>query len=260
MRASGTRAGGHAGTRDARRRVAANGVLMALVLTGLSAAMSGCRPAQTPRDAAPAETAAANSSPKSLAGPWADPLGESRPDALPDTVRDLAGRSWTLHASTRGESESRGLALIFFLQDCPIANSYAPLIERLHQQFAGRSVPLLVVQADPRASLEVLREHARAHGWTVPVVADPRHELVRAARATAAPQAIVWDARGRVVYSGRIDDQFVEWGKKRPEPTRHDLRDVLERLADGLDVAATTTPVVGCYLKDLRAIPAPPTP
>ncbi len=172
---------------------------------------------------------------------------------LPDSVTDLDGHRWTLR-----EPGLRGVALVFYLQDCPVANGYAPRIERLHQEFAGRSVRLLVVQADPRASVETLRQHAREHRWTVPVVADPRHELVRAAGAASAPQAIVWDARGRLVYSGRIDDQFVDWGKKRPEPTRNDLREVLEKLAEGREMAATTTPVVGCYLKDLRPIPTPP--
>jgi len=173
--------------------------------------------------------------------------------ALPDAVTDLEGRRWTLR-----EPGLRGVALIFVLQDCPVANSYAPRIERLHEDFAGRSLRLLVVQADPRATDETLRQHAREHAWTVPVVTDPRHELVRAAGATEAPQAIVWDASGRQVYAGRIDDQFVEWGKKRPEPTRHDLREVLERLAAGQEIAPATTPVVGCYLRDLKPIPMSP--
>src|SRR5262245_36568843 len=54
---------------------------------------------------------------------------------------DLEGRS----ANPFGNHDARIVAFIFVRTDCPISNSYAPEIKRLHERFASRGVSFWVV-------------------------------------------------------------------------------------------------------------------
>ncbi|GIT77890.1 MAG: hypothetical protein Ct9H300mP32_2720 [Verrucomicrobiota bacterium] len=67
-------------------------------------------------------------------------------------------------------------------------------------------------------------------------------------RGQVTPEAAVFDAKGRLIYRGRIDDLYADFGKKRARPTRHDLRDTLDALLAGKRLTKRTTKAVGCYI------------
>jgi hypothetical protein len=67
-----------------------------------------------------------------------------------------------------------------------------------------------------------------------------------------APEAAVLAPDGKVVYRGRIDDRYADYGKRRPEPTQRDLRDALDAVLENKPVRAPTTKVIGCYLPDAK--------
>ena len=54
-----------------------------------------------------------------------------------------------------------------------------------------------------------------------------------------------------MVYRGRIDDRFVDFGKTRPEPTQRDLEAALRGVLDGTHKDLVTTKAIGCYIADL---------
>jgi hypothetical protein len=56
----------------------------------------------------------------------------------------------------------------------------------------------------------------------------------------------------RMLYRGRIDDRYVDFGRARPAPTTRDLREVLQALAAGSTLTLRTTPVVGCFIPPLE--------
>ena len=65
---------------------------------------------------------------------------------------------------------------------------------------------------------------------------DPQHRLVKLAKATVTPEAVVFGKNGEVLYRGRIDDQYAALGKKRAAATRHDLFDALDAITAGKPV------------------------
>ena len=81
---------------------------------------------------------------------------------------------------------------------------------------------------------------------------DRDHTLVKMAGATITPEAVVLDARQRVVYRGRIDDRFVELGRERPAATRRDLRNALTAALAGKPVSPAKTQAVGCFIADMK--------
>ena len=75
--------------------------------------------------------------------------------------------------------------------------------------------------------------------------------MVKATGVTVAPEAAVLDELGRVIYRGRIDDRFVDFGKERPVPTTRDLESALQAAVAGRPVPVAETRAIGCYLADL---------
>ena len=150
------------------------------------------------------------------------------------------------------ESDVRAVVLVFVLQDCPIANSYLPQLNRMHEQFEPRGVQMIVVESDPQITLEQARKHADDYQIGLPVVIDSGHEWVRFASATRTPEAVVFSPRGEILYRGRIDDQYVGFGKRRWQVTTHDLQDALEAILADRPVPNAVTEAIGCYIPELN--------
>jgi hypothetical protein len=143
--------------------------------------------------------------------------------------------------------------LLFVGTDCPIANRYVPELRRLRDQYAGMTFWL--VYADPTETPAAIRRHLRDFGRGFRAVRDPEHDLVRATRATVTPEAAVFVpgvSGPSMVYRGRIDDRYVDFGRARPAPTTRDLRDVLQAVAAGTTPVLRTTTAVGCFIPPLE--------
>ncbi len=146
-----------------------------------------------------------------------------------------------------------GTVLLFVATDCPISNRYAPEIRKVVSEFGSRGVEFWLVYPNPNDTAELVREHVEEFDYSVAVVRDERHTLVRLAEASVTPEAAVFDPGGRLVYRGRIDDRFVAFGKTRPAPTRRDLREALQGLVDGNSPSKLLTRrAVGCFIQDLE--------
>lgn len=165
----------------------------------------------------------------------------------PILVKDLQGGPVSPLAQTR----KRPVVLFFITNDCPIANRYAPEIERIYRDYA-RNVALYLVYVDPSLSASSARAHRRDYHYTIPALLDPQHRLVRRSSATTTPEAALFDASGRLVYHGRIDDRAVAFGQVRVDPTRRDLREALDALLQGQSPSIRYQKPVGCYIADLK--------
>jgi nucleotide-binding universal stress UspA family protein len=141
--------------------------------------------------------------------------------------------------------------LVFVSQECPIANSYAPTLQRLAQQ-AGAAVRWFVVHVDPELSAAAAREHAAAYDLPGTVLRDPRHQLARQLGIHRTPEAAVLGSDG-LRYRGRIDDQWPALGSRRPAPTQCDLEAAIERATSGQATPEPWPPAVGCRLPEPAA-------
>lgn len=163
-------------------------------------------------------------------------------------VADVNGEWHTPFAS----NGKKPVVLIFVMHDCPIANAFAPEIGRICEEYAAKGASLYMVHVDPALSAEDAAKHATDYGFKCPVLLDRTHALVKAAQATVTPEAAVFAADGSLKYRGRINDQYVDIGKKRIHVTKHDLREALDAVLNGKAVANATTQAVGCYISDLK--------
>lgn len=160
---------------------------------------------------------------------------------LATSLQDTDGKEHLLPSS-------KGLeCYIFVLPDCPIANAYAPEIKRIASRY-GKKASFYLVQVDPLLKLEDARKHKEDYGYEIPVLLDPRHALLDKFGAKRSPEAVLLKD-GRIVYQGRIDDQYAGWGERRPKAQNLDLRNALDAAGSGKPVKVAKTEAVGCILK-----------
>lgn len=148
-------------------------------------------------------------------------------------------------------SQGKIIVLIFVRIDCPISNRYAPLLRRLSDSFSTKA-KFWLVYPDKKTTANEIATHLRQFHSSVSALRDPDHSLVKLASATITPEAAVFDAQGRLLYHGRIDNWYEDAGRSRPAATTHELQNAVEAALSGKPAPLATAPAVGCYISDLE--------
>jgi hypothetical protein len=148
-------------------------------------------------------------------------------------------------------SAGRVLVFLFVRTDCPISNRYAPAIQDLAKQFYGHANFWLVYPDADESSVRI-RSHLADYHYEIPALRDVHHSLVNRARATITPESAAFDASGKLVYHGRIDNWYEDFGRSRPTPTSHELQDAIRNTLAGHATIPDHANAVGCYIADLK--------
>ena len=174
---------------------------------------------------------------------WPSAVAAAKPQAKP-VLTDVKGKQ---HAPFKSD-KTKAVVFVFMLRDCPVSNVYAPELTRIHKEYSAKGVALYLVHPDRDTNAKSAIAHAKEYKLIAPVVLDHDHKLTRLAEAEVTPEAAVFDAKGRLVYRGRIDNLYAGFGKKRFKPTKRDLRDTLDAMLTGKRLSRRTTEAVGCYI------------
>jgi hypothetical protein len=148
-------------------------------------------------------------------------------------------------------SSGKVVVLIFVRVDCPISNRYSPTIQKINREYAGRAA-FWLVYPDRSESAEQIRKHEREFTLELPALRDVQRSLVDESHAQTTPEAAVFDVNRKLIYHGRIDNLFEDFGRARPAATTHELEDAIRAAIDGKEVANASVPGVGCYISDLK--------
>jgi len=158
---------------------------------------------------------------------------------------DIAGARHVLSAN----EQRTGTAFVFISPECPISRQYVPELNRLAKAVEGEDLVFYGVLSDASVKQQAAREFVNEFKIAFPVLFDASGELAAMFQPQRVPQAYLVDATGAVVYSGRIDDQYADVDKKRPQAREKDLLAAMTALAAGNDVAVGRTDPVGCLFE-----------
>lgn len=177
------------------------------------------------------------------------PPATSGETAIPP-VRFLSALDLDGDAHRIGNGEGyQAMALVFMTTECPISREYVPELNRLAASVADQPVKFLGVISEPGLSRAQAVAFQKEFKIEFPVLFDASGELAAELGPTHVPEAFVLDAAARLVYCGRIDDRYGELGKKRLQPTTHDLADAIAAVLDGSEPPVARTKPVGCPLE-----------
>jgi len=141
----------------------------------------------------------------------------------------------------------------FLGAECPLANLYAPRLNRLATEFKNRGVRFVGINSNLQDSMPELAAYVKKHELVFPVVKDYDRAAALGFGATRTPEVFVVDAAGVIRYQGRIDDQYRP-GLLRPKLERQDLRIAMEQVLSGERVTVARTTATGCLMSLPREV------
>jgi thiol-disulfide isomerase/thioredoxin len=160
---------------------------------------------------------------------------------------DLAGTA----VDPLKQAAGKVLVLVFVRTDCPISNRYPPLIREMNAKYASGAAFYLVFP-DKDESPEQIRSYLQEYGYKMPALRDPEHALVKKSQVKVTPEVAVFDAKRKLVYRGRIDNLYQDFGKARHAATTHELADAIEAASKGVAPLAAAVDGIGCFISDLK--------
>jgi hypothetical protein len=149
------------------------------------------------------------------------------------------------------ETSGKVVVLVFVRTDCPIANRYAPLLQEMSVKY-GREAAFWLVFPDRNESPESIRTYLQEFNYKLPALRDAEHFLVKKSGARVTPEVAVFNLKRDLVYHGRIDDLYREFGKARRMATTHELADAIEAASKGVAPPSAAAEGVGCFISDLK--------
>ncbi len=174
--------------------------------------------------------------------------GTSAPSAATSVeVLDLSGKAVDPFEMAAGKP----VVFIFVRTDCPISNRYAPTIQSLSHKYSGATVMMLVYPDKTETSADI-KKHLQEYGYEIAALQDPQHALVRLAKVEITPEVAVFNGRRELIYHGRIDNWYKEFGRARSAPTTHELDDAIQAALNSHHPVPASVGGVGCYISDLQ--------
>ena len=178
-------------------------------------------------------------------GPLA--IGAKAPAGVAATkMKNVDGKSVSI-ADVAGKA---GTLVVFTCNHCPFAKGWEKRMADLGNTYAKKKLGVIWINAnDPGQHDEDgyagTQERAKALGLSFPYVVDETSGVAKAFGASVTPEAFLFDAGGKLVYHGTIDDN-----RKEPDKVqKRYLQDALDAVVAGKAPAVSETKSLGCGIK-----------
>ena len=172
-------------------------------------------------------------------------LGTQAPDfELPDVV---TGRA----VSRKDVAGPKGMLAMFMCRHCPFVKHVQDELAKIGRDYAGRGVGIVAISSNdvtshPEDSPTKLAYQAQELQLNFPYLFDESQDVARAYDAQCTPDFFLYDAKGKLVYRGQLDDSRP--GNEIPV-TGKDLRAALDALIGGRAISPEQRPGIGCNIK-----------
>jgi peroxiredoxin len=170
-------------------------------------------------------------------------LGETAPDfSLPG----VDGKTYSL----ADFAASPFLVIVFSCNHCPYVVGSEERIKEFHRDTRDRGVAFVAINSNSQNTyanddFNGMVARAQEKGFEFPYLRDESQDVALAYGALRTPHFYVFDAERKLRYTGRMDNN----PKNADLATTHELRDAVEDLLAGREVALPLTNPLGCNVK-----------
>ena len=152
--------------------------------------------------------------------------------------------------SLKSYSEKEIIVIIFMCNHCPYVKAVLKRIIALQNEFIDRGVQFIGINSNdatryPDDSLENMKIIAKENDFSFPYLIDPSQEVAKSYDAVCTPDLYVYGKNRKLVYRGRIDDNWEDSEKV----TQQDLKLALENILSGETITSKQIPSMGCSIK-----------
>jgi len=176
------------------------------------------------------------------------PIGASLPS--PDKkMKDIAGKE----VSFKDAMNKKGLLVMFSCNTCPVVKAYQSRTIEACKYAKNNQIGVILLNSNEAYrsngdSFNDMKEYAGEQGYNWPYVLDDNSTMANAFGASRTPECFLFNANGKLVYHGAIDDN-----QNGPDDvTRKHLVVAMDEMLAGKDVSVKNTRSVGCNIKRLK--------
>ena len=170
-------------------------------------------------------------------------------DALP--MKDVKmtgvdGKSVTI----AGVSGKKGTLVVFTCNHCPWAKMWQTRVTDIVNTAGKAGIGMVAINANdpaeyPEDGMDGMKQRAKELGIKFPYVVDATSDVARAFGASRTPEAFLFDAGGKLVYHGTVDDSPKDASAVKDAY----LKDAVSAVSTGKTVTTAETKAMGCSIK-----------
>ncbi|MEX2116856.1 MAG: thioredoxin family protein [Bacteroidota bacterium] len=144
----------------------------------------------------------------------------------------------------------KGLLIIFTCNHCPYARAVWPRSIRLANFAKGLGINTVAVNPNihpdyPDDAPEVMEEKIKEWNIPFPYLIDASQNVAAEYKAQCTPDIYLLDKGKRLVYHGRIDDNWQD----EAMVTKQELKEAIANLAEAKSINGKQFPSMGCSIK-----------
>jgi thioredoxin-related protein len=173
------------------------------------------------------------------------PIGSSLPNSE-KKMKDISGKE----VSFKDAMNKKGLLVMFSCNTCPVVRAYQSRTIEACKYAKDKQIGVILLNSNEAYrssgdSYSDMKDYATKQNYNWPYVVDDHSAMANAFGASRTPECFLFNADGKLVYHGAIDDN-----QNGPdEVTRKHLIVAMDEMLAGKDVSVKNTRSVGCNIK-----------
>jgi AhpC/TSA family protein len=175
------------------------------------------------------------------------PIGSPLPNAE-KKMKDITGKE----ISFKDAMSKNGLLVMFTCNTCPVVHSYKSRTIEVCKYAQDKQIGVILLNSNEAYrndgdSFNDMKDYAKDQSYNWAYALDNNSAMADAFGATRTPECFLFNASGKLVYHGAIDNNPNAPG----EVTRKHLVVAMDEMLTGKDVSVKTTRSIGCSIKRL---------
>ena len=170
-------------------------------------------------------------------------IGSSIPDF---ELISTNGKKYSLNSF----KDKKALIIIFSCNHCPYVQAYENRIMTIQKDYDEKGITVLAINSNdavqyPDDSFDEMKKRATEKKFNFLYLRDEDQSVAKSFDAAHTPEIFLFNDNRKLVYSGKIDDN---WQDEKKVKTKY-LRDALDELLSGKEISVPETYSIGCTIK-----------
>ncbi len=146
-------------------------------------------------------------------------------------------------------ADKKALVIVFSCNHCPYVQAYEDRIIEIQKNYA-KDVQVIAISSNedenyPEDSFENMKARAQMKKFNFPYLHDETQNIAKAYGATHTPEIFLFDKERKMVFHGKIDDN---WQEPQNVKSKY-LRNAIDDLLNGKQISVPETFTIGCTIK-----------
>jgi hypothetical protein len=152
--------------------------------------------------------------------------------------------------------QAKGLVLFVQGNGCPLVRKRLPELNRMKAKYERQGILFSMLNANPQDERADIAEEAKEFGIEMPILKDDAQLVASMLGVKRTAEVYLIDTETKAVrYRGAIDDRM-SYQSERPKAEKHYLRDAMDAMLGGKEIATPITDAPGCKVAMPKSEPS----